>query len=398
MSIAWSLPPDGHVRANPCYELRPLTRMSKRARESLEFAGVDMAGVYGLLVPRHDRVLLPKVVDTSAAGLVMWFREGQRGPFEIGHRVPSLVLDGILEVEGTSGFVSGPTAFDEFADVSNDAPDRTPSSLGAAALEYAERLRLTSIDAVTARLYHFHRWPLSRRWRRAYPGAAAVKDLIPVGARRNWIERPASEHWISWVRRDRASNATDATDATISPSELPYTLPYMLPYKLYVSPTIDSLPSVLGPLVEALATTSATRFKLGATAAGLVRPDKFVVYLRDAAAVEEVAAALAETLSPARTHGVPFSAPMDDDGLLSWGGDPPPEAAPVGRRVESWRLSVCRRLAEGLVAAQAVPLRRVRPRDFALARLSADGVDVASFAPASLLPPRRLATRQPVPP
>jgi hypothetical protein len=139
--------------------------------------------------------------------------------------------------------------------------------------------------------------------------------------------------------------------------------------------------------VDTLTATSAPRFKVGADAAGLLRPDKIVIYLRDAQETSTVAAALDKALAGVSPHGVPFSAYLAGDGLLSWGGDPPRDAAPIGRRPESWRLSVCRRLAESLVAAQRVSLTRVRPVDFALERLAVDGVDVRWFAPASLPTP-----------
>jgi hypothetical protein len=111
--------------------------------------------------------------------------------------------------------------------------------------------------------------------------------------------------------------------------------------------------------------------------------------------LDTTARAVEAALDGARPHGVPFSAELAGDGLLSWGGDPPEDAGPVGGGAESWRLSVCRRLAEYLVAAQRASLHHLRPADFALARLAVDGVDVRSFAPADLPPPRR-AERPPV--
>ena len=147
------------------------------------------------------------------------------------------------------------------------------------------------------------------------------------------------------------------------------------------------MPEVLAPLVDTMTAAGATRFKIGADATGLLRPDKIVVYLGSGQELATVAAAVAATLAGVAPHGVPFSAELGGDGLLSWGGDPPSGAGPVGGGRESWRLSVCRRLAESLQVAQAAPLRRTRPAGFALARLALDGVDVRSFAPATLDPP-----------
>jgi hypothetical protein len=140
--------------------------------------------------------------------------------------------------------------------------------------------------------------------------------------------------------------------------------------------------------VTALTGTDALHFKLGADAAGLLRPDKLVVYLRDADELAAVADRLAGALAGARPHGVPFSAEVAGDGLLSWGGDPAPDAGPVGARPESWRLSVCRRLAEHLVAARTAPSPGTDPVRYALARLAADGVRLPEFTPAALTAPR----------
>jgi hypothetical protein len=144
---------------------------------------------------------------------------------------------------------------------------------------------------------------------------------------------------------------------------------------------------VLPVLVDALTSAGARRFKIGADAQGLLRPDKIVVYMADAQELVHIARALERALDGVTPHGVPFTAELAGDGLLSWGGDPPPDAGPIGEGVESWRLSVTRRLAEYLTAAQIAPLRRVRPSEFALARLAIDGVDVSSFAPTGLEPP-----------
>jgi len=127
-----------------------------------------------------------------------------------------------------------------------------------------------------------------------------------------------------------------------------------------------------------------SHFKVGSDAAGLLRPDKFVVYLRDVAELRTAAAELARALAGVQPHGVPFSAELAGDGLLSWGGDPPGDAGPAGAEPESWRLSVCRRLAEHLVAAKAAGLHAPGPAQYALARLTLDGVRLPAFAPAAL--------------
>jgi hypothetical protein len=368
--LGWTAALTGDVRANGRYRLRALDSLPGSYRASLEGLGVDTSRVHGLLLAGPGSELPDKIVDESAAGLFASLQRPAR-PDLAPERLAALVLDGVLEIDGPQGFVCGPAAY---AAAGGSGPAPAPggrlAAMSRAALDYAERLRLPSVDALTARLYAYHRIPFSPRWARAYPDPEAVREVLPRRLLATHWSGPAGgeqQYWLSWSPR-RGTRP-----------------PGGLPYKLYVSPRIEDLPEVLPPIVAALAAAGAPRFKIGSDAAGLLRPDKIVVYLRDAQETAAVAAAVADAVTGTPAHGVPFSAELAGDGVISWGGDPPRDAGPAGRRAESWRLSVCRRLAEHLVAAAAVP--GVRPADFALARLALDGVDVASFAPAGLPAP-----------
>jgi hypothetical protein len=381
----WRQALECNVMANPAYQLRALGALPDRYRRSLEGLGVDLSNVFGFLVGEAGSGLPDKLVDVAGANLFRSLRQPGHLPPSAAGRLAELVLDGVLGLESTDGFVYGPAAYEAVAQLDElPVPHDRLSRLSHAALAYAGRLRLGDVDRVCARLYCYHRIPLSRRWARAYPNSTAVLDLVRGAAlSRSWVgptEGEESADWLSWARRDN-----DRRDAR----------PGQLPYKLYVSPHVDDLADVFPALVEALTAAGASRFKMGADAEGLLRPDKIVVYLADARELENVARAVEFALDGVRPHGVPFSAELAGDGLLSWGGDPPEDAGPVGAGAESWRLSVCRRLAEYLVAAQAAPLRHTRPAEFALARLAVDGVDVRSFAPADLDAPRR-AERMPL--
>jgi hypothetical protein len=359
------------VRANPAYRLCPFDQAPARLRSSVENGGVDPAGVFAFLLPRRGHHLPHKVVDASAADLFADFALPTVPSADQSASLFALVLDGVFEMAGPSGFVSGPQAFADFGPVGGVAPpsDRL-GLLSRAALRYADRLGLDDPGLLTSRLYAFHRIPVSRRWRLAYPGPQAVLDLLPrrsLGALMPDESRDMSP-WLHW---------------SLGPGRKP-----KLPYKLYVSPRPECLPDVLPTAVETLIASGVTRFKIGVGAAGLLRPDKIVAYLPDARSTAGVAKELRARLYGKEAHGVPFSAELALDGLISWGGDPPPEAAPVGRRAESWRISVCRRLAEAVVVARRAANPMVSPVDYALARLSLDGVDVGSFAPTGLDVPR----------
>lgn len=377
----WAQALTRNVRANPAYRLWPLGSLPEDHRRSLRGLGVDPSTVFGVLVAGPDCGLPDKVVDEAGAELFSALRQPGPVPPAAADRLAELVLDGVLEIESSSGYVSGPVAFEALVTPAAAAPAPPPDRLcrlSHAGLCYAERLRLTDVAQVTARLYSYHRVPLSHRWARAYPDPAAVMDLVRRPTlTRHWVGRENGEYWLSWARRDgRLAAGPDAFG-----------------YKLYVSPDVEELPAVLPALVDALSATSASRFKIGADAPGFLRPDKIVIYLADVDELATVARAVAAALDGVRAHGVPFSAELAGDGLLSWGGDPPPGSGPLGGGNESWRLSVCRRMAEYLVAAHAAELRHTDPVDFVLARLALDGVDVRSFAPAGLDPPARAEHR-----
>jgi hypothetical protein len=372
-SAPWTAALVGAVRVNPAYRLHALDTLPTRYRTRLEELGVDTARVAGLLVAAPASGLPDKVVDRPAAELVAGVADSGR-PDLSSDRLAALVLDGVLEIEGAAGYACGPRAY-----AAAGAP--APAAAGAgrlarlsrAALEYAQRLQLDDVDGLTRRLYAYHRAPLSRRWERAYPDRDAVLELLPqrlLAARWLGPTDGGGRYWLSWSARGRSGER-----------------PSGFPYKLYVSPRIEELPTVLPAVVEALTAAGAIRFKIGSDAAGLLRPDKIVVYLRDAGETRVVADALARAVDGAPAHGVPFTAELAGDGGVSWGGDPPRDAGPIGRRSESWRLSVCRRLAELLHVAARAAVPGVRPVDFALTRLGLDGVDVASFAPSALPTP-----------
>jgi hypothetical protein len=96
---------------------------------------------------------------------------------------------------------------------------------------------------------------------------------------------------------------------------------------------------------------------------------------------ERLAAAgerLRARLDGVAAHGVPFSAEISQDGLLSWGADPPDHAQTPGMQGgESWRLWVCTRLAAALVSARGGS----EAAEYALERIRLEGVDPATWAP-----------------
>jgi hypothetical protein len=364
------------LRANSAYTLHAWDSVPQEYRQSLS-ATLDPESVAGVLVAGPGSALPDKVVGPGGAALFNRLQRPGRAVDVPAALLARLVLDGVLEIWTDEGFRSGPAAHELLLEPRPwPAAGGRISALSLAALSYAERLPAVGVAVLTARLYGFGRVPLSGRWARAYPGPDAILGLLGSGGLEQDWNGPDRGDWLSWHR------TTEPAAGAAGPE---------LPYKLYISPHVDELTEVLPAAVAALTATDASRFKIGADAAGLLRPDKFVVYLRDAGQLRTVAGELARALAGARPHGVPFSAELAGDGLLSWGGDPPRDAGPAGGAPESWRLSVCRRLAEHLMAAKAAGLPALSPAEYAVARLATDGVRLPAFAPAALAEPGEVA-------
>ncbi len=115
----------------------------------------------------------------------------------------------------------------------------------------------------------------------------------------------------------------------------------------------------------------------------MLRPDKMVAYFSSYEDLMGTAEKLKEELAGCAGQGVPFTAELAGDGLLSWGVDPPAEEHGLpwlGR--ESWRLWVTNRLAVALIAASTGGSANLEPWQFALRRLQLEGVDTRLWTPA----------------
>ena len=191
---------------------------------------------------------------------------------------------------------------------------------------------------------------------------------------RYWTQLPGSAPfaWVTWKPREQR-NARSRDAAT---------------HKLYVSPTIDAMPDAFRIVVRELAATSPMTFKVGGDVAGLMRPDKMVLYFPSRDALERMSYALTLALDGMPAHGVPFTAAIGGSCLLSQGVDPPRSLQLLSwRDSESWRLWVTNRLAAYMLTARATRGRspRVSERAFALARIRMDGVDTDTWVPHAAL-------------
>jgi hypothetical protein len=367
------------LRANPAYELVLFDRLPPGERERLEVLRND-PDLYGVLRPREGGPRLGvKSVGRETALLFLTLREP--GPLpsyvravlgeETARTVSRLVADGILEVERDGAFVSGPAAFEEGE---GEAGRGRLAELSVAALRYGQALAVDEPLALSLRLYSYNHRPLTPGWKRLLASPEAVQAHLGIaqgGAHRRlldrvWAAQEPSEAWLSWRLRSgetllRGAGAT---------------------FKLYVSPVPEALAGSFGEILEAFAAARTPHFKIGAGAAGLLRPDKIVAYFPDFERLARAAGAIASRVEGIAAQGVPFTSEIAGGGLLSWGTDPPAGTG-AWRRNESWRLWLTHRLARALLDARAAGA--TEPWRFAIERMRLEGVDPETWTPKALL-------------
>ncbi len=241
----------------------------------------------------------------------------------------------------------------------------TLAGISRAGLAYVAALRLRNPALLAGRLYRWHTLPDTPAWRRRLPTDAAVQAFLDIDrsiATTGLVEELGlRSSWREW-----------------SPAESPESDPGATICKLYLSPAPEAVPAALARIAPALCSLSALGLKLPRQRSGLLRPDKVLLYFATLDALRAAATALAPLLHGIAAHGVPFTAALDDMGLLSWGADPPERQ---GGEDESWRVWLCSRLAAALAEAELSGLAMPARPQFALDRLALEGVDVASWSP-----------------
>jgi hypothetical protein len=375
------------MRANPAYELVVFDRLMPAEQKTLEALGRDPDN-YGILRPRTGGGLSMKSVSRDTALLLLTLENP--GPLpryvtqslgtDCDRVIGKMLLDGILEVEVAGEMLSGAAAqaaiFGERAE-----PEATKSELAALsdrALAYAERIAVADPMALSARLYMYNRAPATLRWRRLLFNQDAVESHLGIrnGAiarllERGWARLPeAGTHaWIAWRSPRGRSDGTST-----------------LTYKLYVSPACDDVRSAFEATAQALVRSNAVQWKVGADVYGILRPDKIVVYFTEFADLQETAAQIQSRLTECGAHGVPFTAQLAGDGLLSWGVDPPSEEHAVDwLKHESWRLRITNHLASALLQAKGSGHAGAAACRFAVHRVGLEGIDTATWAPTGAL-------------
>jgi hypothetical protein len=365
------------LRSSGAFTLVGFDELEPSEQESLASLRDD-PDFYGILKPAS--ALLPaKSVSKEAALLFLTLQRAQKIPTLLASifgddlsPLHGLLADGVLEVEHDGTFVSGQSALALFQAPSATAVTSHPiARLSAAAIAYAASYEGLDAAALADKIYAFGRQPCTPAIRRRFAKDIdllsflipdrSVADLLTA----SWMsEDPEDRPWLTWSHRDAAR----------------------LGYKLYVSARIEAMPRVFAMAVRAMKRAGCPSFKVGRHGEGVCRPDKLVAYfasldqLRECASLIE-AELIASKVDPSLAHGVPFTAPVDEAGFLSWGMDPPSLASvPDWLAHQSFRQWLSSRVAVAVLSAKAgASTDEIVP--FVRARVELDGIDPDTWAP-----------------
>lgn len=375
------------IRANPRYQLVAWDHL-EGPPTVIAHGASDSYGILRACVEPADAARSPPpvaVVSRDLALLLFSIREpavvpellrsllGARAEREL----ERLIRERIVEICQTGEYVSGTVALEALGRSSvARLGGGVLSELAKRALEHASLFVDEGVMRVAERLYRYHRIPVSPRWRDLVPDARAAARFLGLDAHgtnaamvaAGWRVvdgEPMSDGWFAWRREE----------LVISPHSR------RAAFKLYVSPLPDHLPDTLARSARALAAKGCVDLKVARDAGGFLRPDKLVAYFSSRAEVVTAAERLRAELAGIPAQGVPFTAELSGDGLLSWATDPPS----YGREDEraSWRSWLCQTLAGALIGA--VEDRSADPCAAALERLGFEGVDVRSWSPTAAL-------------
>ena len=372
------MPPlhDLRFRANPLMELTQLASLTDAQREPFRDLESD-PDFYGLFVPQPPLTITIKSAPRQTAELFRSLAAPAHldrallGDGDAAANIVDLVLDGILEIERGDGFVSGA---DALPFLSAGAPD-AGGVLSRRALLHAQELETADPRMLASALYRYNCIPLTPSWRSRFAGPEAILAHVGAGRgvarkilNRDWSFSGETRGWLAWTPLLASRDASAST------------------YKLYVSPRPERIRDAFEILVRVLAAAPAP-FKLGNSAAGLLRADKLVAYFSTREQLDGVASAMRRELAGCEAQGVPFAAALDESGLLSWGVDPP-ESERVLRWQErdSWRFWIAQRLGGAMAFAKSARTSAAaEPWRFAVARIQRLGVDVATWTPSAAL-------------
>jgi hypothetical protein len=239
-------------------------------------------------------------------------------------------------------------------------------------IRYGAALPAMDLDTLSYKLYRYNTIPIplekrSDQWDHdSVFRADSLYDDTDDLLKTYWTPVPNhdSDYWLSWKPKKPTVHGIGAGACT---------------FKLYVSPHIDDYLPVFAETVKILTRSNVYCFKTGSNYHGIVRPDKLVVYFDNLEELKNTAQKIHDSTIGFAAQGVPFSAPMFNSSMLSWGIDPPAgKKSPV-----SWRLWITRQLASGIIEGRKILADE--PWQYALQYVRSKGFQTDTWEPEETL-------------
>jgi hypothetical protein len=319
---------DAVLRANPLYRVEFLDQAPPDRQDCVATAICEGGGDRTSRYLTLDEVVLLSALQTANS----LFDSLRKNIVNLDRVLATLVLDELIELHNGTDFVNGIAAFNRNNGSSvapNGAIVSRCSELG---LIYALVLRHLPVKELAVRLYSFNSLPSTSLSNR--PDSKVFQTLTGVDISepaprvggKNWMvsRKPG---WLFFRRGDVRKK----------------------PFKVYLCPRPEEAARVLPGFAAALAEFRDAVFKIAYPAQALIRPDKIVAYLSSFDDLQKFLSGLVRAMPSVSTQSVPFSAPVDDNGLFSWAVDPP---GFINRHISSWRSWITREMA---ASASAIP-------------------------------------------
>ena len=366
----------------PAFHLLEWRQLSQKDREHLATLHEDN-NVYGYFLPKEPTPLLtPKVAYKEVAMLFRHLEHSSNLPHYLASSeanndlVAELILDGIIQIEWEGKFVCGSGSlaalFGEGIFENNTRPGIL-STLSVQAIQFAWMLNETTRSLISTQLYKFNTTPWDHLEKDSFYAKHSVREYLfnSVGKTQaqllesNWSFAEGAEKrgWLAWTRPRKTAGKTHSPET----------------YKLYISPIIDDLPPVFARSIRIITDSDALSFKIGSSLNGILRPDKMVVYFDSYDSLLTASNILKKEIGSFQAQGVPFSAQLDEIGMLSHGVDPPMIDFPEKIETGSWRVIVCNELAISILICKHEQLTWSQSFAFSKARLLNAGIDMDSW-------------------
>jgi hypothetical protein len=372
-------------RLNPRYRLLRLSSASGDLRELAHRLSADPE-LYGLLLPEAGGGLATKAVNRDVWDLLAALRTPApaltvaRSSADYRRFLTKQLIDGVLEVSGERGFVSGIEGLRLLMPVrKNEFSGHPLQRLSRRAVEIAYLSGENGLNPLACRLYFHNRLPVTREWVDRFPDESAILKFLKLRADGTWPGMPSAVRPVAIHSReaDPAKRYWRCWDISGAPRLKPG---MQTVFKVYLCARPESADILLHHALRSLPGSGASRLKIPRTAQGLLRPDKFVAYFSKRRDAEAYGRRVATDARGVSAQATPFTAPLDDNGIASMGADPPAfvEAMPWQER-SSWRFWVSQRLSRAILNVRRS--KSSDPVNDVLAAVRSSGVDPDVWLP-----------------